>query len=410
MCEGFCACQRKASFNTPSCDVVHHRKRIPQTQRENKPQICPTDAKKAKNGESINPESKKRSCAQQSPLVLVFCALPAARRDFASQKSDVRLLSLAAFSASGLALARRRSRAQSAPSCSGASVPPPRPLSLAPLCRSFRLVSSFLASCVAPSGLCGWRSWLRCQRLRTVRRWVRVRVGRAVSGLGALPWRFSALAAVGWRRASAPCSRPVCAVAGLRAAVPPSACVGAPFLGRVVKVWRLPRPLGGFPASLRPACRCPRSLRRPLAGCCLALRPVSRPRLASGRCLCGLLASGLRSACFCVLFRVGSSPFPRRARGALPPSPRRAPAGRPRAVILAGDGGQPPASFALRAKSVARGARALPSPLSWRLSSRRRFAPPCALRLPRRVRPPRAFARRSPPPSGGRVRVVKGGF
>ena len=138
----------------------------------------------------------------------------------------------------------------------------------------------------------------------------------------------------------------------------------------------------------------------PSAGCRPASRPVSRPRRASGRCRWRLfrrLVGG--GAGRCARFRVGSFPFPRRARGALPPSPLRASpfGGRTRPEILAGAGAQPPASFGRWPKSVARGARALPSPLSRRSASR-----PPAVRAPLAApcAPSRAFARRSPPSSG----------
>ena len=107
----------------------------------------------------------------------------------------------------------------------------------------------------------------------------------------------------------------------------------------------------------------------------------------------------------CARFRVGSFPFPRRARGALPPSPLRASpfGGRTRPEILAGAGAQPPASFGRWPKSVARGARALPSPLSLRSASRRwRARSAC-----RAVCSFRALRRASPPSSGWPGAVVR---
>lgn len=141
----------------------------------------------------------------------------------------------------------------------------------------------------------------------------------------------------------------------------------------------------------------------PSAGCRPASRPVSRPRRASGRCRWRLfrrLVGG--GAGRCARFRVGSFPFPRRARGALPPSPLRASpfGGRTRAVILAGAGAQPPASFGRWPKSVARGARALPSPLSLRSASRppavrAPLAAPCAPSAPFGARRPRRLVGRA---------------
>ena len=141
----------------------------------------------------------------------------------------------------------------------------------------------------------------------------------------------------------------------------------------------------------------------PSAGCRPASRPGSRPRRASGRCRWRLfrrLVGG--GAGRCARFRVGSFPFPRRARGALPPSPLRASpfGGRTRAVILAGAGAQPPASFGRWPKSVARGARALPSPLSLRSASRppavrAPLAAPCAPSAPFGARRPRRLVGRA---------------
>ena len=163
-------------------------------------------------------------------------------------------------------------------------------------------------------------------------------------------------------------------------------------------VGRLPRPLAVSPSSAWAAW--------PLAALCFASprravvrlpRPVSRPRRASGRCRWRLfrrLVGG--GAGRCARFRGGVSPFPRRARGALPPSPLRAPVGRTRAVILAGAGGRALVPCSRWSQSVARGARALASPLSRRLSSRRwRARSAC-----RAVCSFRALRRASPPSSG----------
>lgn len=349
-----------------------------------------------KNRGEITRRSKNRSCAQQSPLVLVFCALPAARRDFASQKSDVRLLSLPRAVASGLAVGApplprpvgaqllRRQRS---------SAPPAQPRRLFccfDACQRLAVVAPVPAPAhCAPMGSRPRRS--RCPAWRSA-------LAFFCAGSGGVAARFCALVPPGLRRRRSPRRRSAVRVRG-RA----FSWAGGEGVAASAPAGRLP---GVAPPGLPLPALSVASPRGLSLGFCVLFRARGAP---PGAVSAVFPAFGLRSACFCVLFRVGSSPFPRRARGALPPSPRRAPAGRPRAVILAGDGGQPPASFALRAKSVARGARALPSPLSWRLSSRRRFAPPCALRLPRRVRPPRAFARRSPPPSGGRAPAVKGG-
>lgn len=96
---------------------------------------------------------------------------------------------------------------------------------------------------------------------------------------------------------------------------------------------------------------------------------------------------------------------PPRPRGAPPFPSSCSPAARTQAEILAGAGAQPPASFGRWPKSVARGARALPSPLSLRSASR-----PLAVRAPLAApcAPSRAYARRVPPSSGGQATAVKG--
>ena len=108
--------------------------------------------------------------------------------------------------------------------------------------------------------------------------------------------------------------------------------------------------------------RWPRSLMRPRDGLARGLCALpARPRRASGRLL-GRWPQRLpwRGAELAVLFRGGLPPFPRRARlRALPPSPRRShPCGvRPRAEILAGDGGRALVPRACGAVGCARGAR-----------------------------------------------------
>lgn len=251
----------------------------------------------------------------------------------------------------------------------------------------------------------------RCPRPACVRAAARGRRGkrpprRSRACCGVLFRRFSALAALGRRlgsrvlfarpapspSVSPPFRRPLawfapcCGVGRGGAASAPA--------GRLSVVG-----LGGLAAGRALFCV-------PSAGCRPASRPVSRPRRASGRCRWRLfrrLVGG--GAGRCARFRVGSFPFPRRARGALPPSPLRASpfGGRTRPEILAGAGEQPPASFGRWPKSVARGARALPSPLSLRSSSRRwRARSAC-----RAVCSFRALRRASPPSSGWPGAVVK---
>lgn len=134
----------------------------------------------------------------------------------------------------------------------------------------------------------------------------------------------------------------------------------------------------------------------------------ARPRRASGRLL-GRWPQRLawRGAELAVLFRGGLPPFPRRARlRALPPSPRRAyPCGvRPRAEILAGDGGRALVPRACGAVGCARGARpCIPAVFSVCLPASGRARSAC-----RAVCAVRALRRASPPSSGGQARVVKG--
>lgn len=134
----------------------------------------------------------------------------------------------------------------------------------------------------------------------------------------------------------------------------------------------------------------------------------ARPRLASGRLL-GRWPQRLpwRGAELAVLFRGGLPPFPRRARlRALPPSPRRShPCGvRPRAEILAGDGGRALVPRACGAVGCARGARpCIPAVSAVCLPASGRARSAC-----RAVCAVRALRRASPPSSGGQARVVKG--
>ena len=134
----------------------------------------------------------------------------------------------------------------------------------------------------------------------------------------------------------------------------------------------------------------------------------ARPRLASGRLL-GRWPQRLpwRGAELAVLFRGGLPPFPRRARlRALPPSPRRShPCGvRPRAEIIAGDGGRALVPRACGAVGCARGARpCIPAVSAACLPASGRARSAC-----RAVCAVRALRRASPPSSGGQARVVKG--
>lgn len=127
----------------------------------------PLQAKKSEKRGIHRPRIKKTLLRSKKPLVLDFRALPAARRDFASQKSDVRLLTwlhAAAFGVAARAPPLPRPVVAQQLRCQRSSAPPAQPRRR---CSVLLLFS-------------GWRSWLRCQLLRSVRRWVRVRVGRAV--------------------------------------------------------------------------------------------------------------------------------------------------------------------------------------------------------------------------------------
>ena len=134
----------------------------------------------------------------------------------------------------------------------------------------------------------------------------------------------------------------------------------------------------------------------------------ARPRRASGRLL-GRWPQRLpwRGAELAVLFRGGLPPFPRRARlRALPPSPRRShPCGvRPRAEIIAGDGGRALVPRACGAVGCARGARpCIPAVSAVCLPASGRARSAC-----RAVCAVRALRRASPPSFGGQVRALKG--
>lgn len=155
--------------------------------------------------------------------------------------------------------------------------------------------------------------------------------------------------------------------------------------------------------------RWPRSPVRPRDGLAHGLCALpARPRLASGRLL-GRWPQRLpwRGAELGCSFRGGLPPFPRRARlRALPPSPRRAyPCGvRPRAEIIAGDGGRALVPRACGAVGCARGARpCIPAVSAVCLPASGRARSAC-----RAVCAVRALRRASPPSSGGQVRALKG--
>lgn len=134
----------------------------------------------------------------------------------------------------------------------------------------------------------------------------------------------------------------------------------------------------------------------------------ARPRLASGRLLGRwpqrLAWRGSELGCS---FRGGLPPFPRRARlRALPPSPRRShPCGvRPRAEIIAGDGGRALVPRACGAVGCARGARpCIPAVSAVCLPASGRARSAC-----RAVCAVRALRRASPPSSGGQMTALKG--
>ena len=191
---------------------------------------------------------------------------------------------------------------------------------------------------------------------------------------------------------------------GLRRRRPPRRRFAVRWRGRAVSGARgggqlLPRPLAASPSSVWSAW--------PLAALSHASArragawPV-RPSGAPAACL-RALAWPMAAASGVAWGRAGRS-VSRRVVPLPPPRPRGAPpfpssgsppsGGRPQAEILAGAGAQPPASFGRWPKSVARGARALPSPLSLRSASRppavrAPLAAPCAPSAPFGARRPR---------------------
>lgn len=205
--------------------------------------------------------------------------------------------------------------------------------------------------------------------------------------------------------ALASCFRPACAVAVRLAAVSPSAGVVAFRLGRGAG-W------GGFRArwpSLRRRPgrlgRWPRSVLRPLGGLSSGFAPrfapAARLRALS---LAAVPAFGWRWGGALRSVSRGRVPLPPpRPRGAPPFPPSCSPSGRTRPEILAGAGGRALVPCSRWSQSVARGARALASPLSRRSSSRRwRARSAC-----RAVCSFRALRRASPPSSGWPGAVVK---
>ena len=317
-----------------------------------KPKFALRREKKRKKGNPSTQHQKNAPAPSEARLVLNFGVLPAARRDFASLCSaKVRRAAVSSGACccvwwgGGRAAAPAPSRRPAAPVLLS-SAPPAQPRRC---CSVLLLVS-------------GWRSWLRCENLRSVRRWVRVRGGRAVR-LVRLSGALFCAGGGGRRRALA-------------------SCAPASRLRRFA--WLL-----AFASSVRASRRCCPVLlaRARRASCALGLR--LSPRLVGGGWAVAFLARGL-------------VPLPPpRPLGAppLPPSGSPPSGGRPRAEILAGGGGRARALLPLVAVGCARGARPSFPALSAVV------LPPaaCALRLPRRVRPPRA-------PRGGRPRRLVGGF
>ena len=135
-----------------------------------KPKFALRREKKRKKGNPSTQHQKNAPAPSEAPLVLNSGVLPAARRDFASLCSaKVRRAAVSSGACccvwwgGGRAAAPAPSRRPAAPVLLS-SAPPAQPRRC---CSVLLLVS-------------GWRSWLRCQLLRSVRRWVRVRGGRAV--------------------------------------------------------------------------------------------------------------------------------------------------------------------------------------------------------------------------------------
>ena len=331
--------------------------------------------------------------------MLVFRVLPAARRDFAPQKSDVRLLALPRAVAFGVAV----------------GVPPlPRPVvaqqlrcqrSCAPPAQPRRRCSVLLL-------FSGWRSWLRCQLLRSVRRWGRVRVGRAVrlvrlsgalfcAGGGGAAALLCVLLPPGSRRrrvASPPLRRPrawsrpcwSCGE-GVAALAPAGGCSASGVSGLPLPAALFLVLVSGFPPLLGALSVAPAACLRALV---LALAAASGLRLLG----CGVLGAG----------RVPLPPPRPQGAPPFPPSGSPPSGGRPRAEILAGAGGQ---ARALLAQAVGRGAPALAFP--------RRVCgcPPVVAALLRAPAGCRAVCALPAPLRGGRPRrlvggvpAVKGGF
>lgn len=199
----------------------------------------------------------------------------------------------------------------------------------------------------------------------------------------------------------AACSR-VLVPPGLRRRRPPRRRAAVRWRGRAVSGARgggqlLPRPLAAsapsvwsaWPlaalshASARRAGAWPL---RPSGAAAARLRPLAWPMAAASAVAWGRAERSVSR-------RVVPLPPPR-PRGAPPFPSSCSPAARTQAEILAGAGAQPPASFGRWPKSVARGARALPSPLSLRSASRppavrAPLAAPCAPSAPFGARRPR---------------------
>ena len=149
----------------------------------------PLQAKKSEKRGIHRPRIKKTLLRSKKPLVLGFRALPAARRDFASQKSDVRLLTWLHAAAFGVAVGAPPLPRPVVAQQLRASVPPPRPLSRAAVVR-------FCCFSAAGGRGSGASSYALCADGFAS-------ASVALSGLCALPFRFSALVAWGSRQACA---------------------------------------------------------------------------------------------------------------------------------------------------------------------------------------------------------------
>ena len=308
---------------------------------EVKPKFARRREKKRKKGNPSTQHQKNAPAPSEAALVLNFGVLPAARRDFAS-----------------LCSAKVRRAAVSSAACccvwwGGGRAAAPAP--------SRRPAASGQRSSAPPAQprrlFCGVAA---CQRLAVV---APVPAPSLCAPMGSRPRRSRCPACALCRFAFLRWWR------GRRRAL--ASCAPASRLRRFA--WLL-----AFASAVRASRRCCPVLlaRARRASCALGLR--LSPRLVGGCWAVAFLARGLVP---------------------LPPSGSPPSGGRPRAEILAGGGGRARALLPLVAVGCARGARPSFPALSAVV------LPPaaCALRLPRRVRPPRA-------PRGGRPRRLVDGF